>query len=134
MKPCRICSQEKSLDDFYVRYTTKDGHDTVCKSCHKARVSERRSQRGYFKSVSVNWKCVPRWLTTDQVEAIAAMYTKAKTLSKESGIPMVVDHIVPLRGKHVCGLHVPGNLRIVTRRENTKKGNKEVGYESWIVD
>jgi hypothetical protein len=131
MKPCRICSQEKSLDDFYKRYTTKDGHDTVCKSCHKARVSKRRTQRGYFKPVQVNWKCVPSWLSKDQVEMIAAMYGEARRLSKESGVPMVVDHIVPLRGKNVCGLHVPCNLRIVTKQANAQKGNKEIGYESW---
>ena len=129
MKSCRICNQGKRLDDFYVRYTTRDGRDSVCKECHKQRVTERRSQRGHFKSVSVNWKAVPIWITADDAKAIAAIYTQAKQLTKDSGIEMVVDHIVPLRGKNVCGLHVPSNLRIITRQENAKKKNKEIDYE-----
>jgi 5-methylcytosine-specific restriction endonuclease McrA len=50
----------------------------------------------------------------------------AKELQWLSDDELQVDHIIPLAGKNVCGLHVPWNLRVITGRENRKKYNKIV--------
>lgn len=55
-------------------------------------------------------------------EAIRAMYREAKRLSKLTGEMYVVDHIVPLDGKLVCGLHWHLNMRVIHWKENAKKG------------
>jgi hypothetical protein len=56
--------------------------------------------------------------------AIAEIYATAKRVSKTTGIPHEVDHIVPLLGKSVSGLHWEGNLRVVRRTVNRRKGNR----------
>lgn len=66
----------------------------------------------------------PSWLTEEHYAAIKAIYAEAVRLTKETGTPHHVDHIVPLRGKTASGLHVPWNLRAIPAFENLKKGAK----------
>ena len=66
----------------------------------------------------------PKWLTYRQKQDIKALYQQAVTLSTLTGEQYAVDHIVPINGEAVCGLHVPWNLRVITQEENLKKSNK----------
>lgn len=64
---------------------------------------------------------IPRWA---DLEKIRDIYKKCSEKTKISGIKHHVDHIIPLKGKNVCGLHVEYNLQIITASENCKKSNK----------
>jgi len=66
----------------------------------------------------------PKWLTEEHKLQIVAVYEESARLTLETGIQHHVDHIVPIRGKNVSGLHVPWNLQILTAEENYKKLNK----------
>lgn len=66
----------------------------------------------------------PKWLTTADRQAIKAIYEQANFMSRVCGEPMHVDHVYPLQGKKVSGLHCPANLQILTATENVKKSNK----------
>lgn len=66
----------------------------------------------------------PKWLTREQKSEMRALYQTAINLTQTTGEPYVVDHVCPLRSDVVCGLHVPWNLRVMTRTENLKKANK----------
>lgn len=66
----------------------------------------------------------PNWLTPLHLDNIKLFYEASSRLTKELGILFVVDHIIPLQGKNVSGLHVPWNLQVITDSENSKKNNK----------
>lgn len=66
----------------------------------------------------------PAWLTPLQLQHIKMFYEAAADLTKEFGILMSVDHIMPLRGELSSGLHVPWNLQVISLSENSKKGNR----------
>lgn len=68
-------------------------------------------------------KRTPPWLTEQQIAEISCFYSKAKLLEAQTGIKHHVDHIVPLQGENVSGLHVPWNLQILTQSDNCSKGN-----------
>lgn len=64
----------------------------------------------------------PAWLTETDKWMMREAYSLAKLRSKATGIKWEVDHIIPLRGEYVSGLHVPLNLQVITKTENRKKG------------
>ena len=96
----------------------------------------RQSMAGYEKAnrskVNAIWarkraaraNATPDWLTLEHHRQIEAVYAEAQRLSRETGIAHHVDHIVPLQGSAICGLHVPWNLRAIPAVENLKKHNK----------
>lgn len=66
----------------------------------------------------------PSWLTAEHKARILAFYVEARRLGLETGLEHHVDHIVPLRGKTVSGLHVPWNLQVLPGSLNRSKSNK----------
>ena len=66
----------------------------------------------------------PKWLSKDDWWFIKEVYELASLRSKLTKVQWHVDHIIPLRGKNVSGLHVPQNLRVIVWKENQRKTNK----------
>lgn len=71
-------------------------------------------------------KRTPHWLTDCDFILIKKKYELAKSKTQSTGEQWVVDHILPLRGELVSGLHVPSNLRVIKATTNARKYNKYV--------
>lgn len=65
----------------------------------------------------------PLWLTEDDIWMTREIYELAALRTKLTGIEWEVDHIVPLNGENVSGLHIPSNLQVITALENRQKSN-----------
>lgn len=87
-------------------------------------IEEQRLRRSRVKMAT------PSWLSKKDFEQMNQLYKIARSLTKVSGVDYTVDHIIPIKNKVVCGLHVPNNLQILTRSQNCAKAQKlqGVGY------
>lgn len=61
-------------------------------------------------------KAIPKWANLRRIKSIYM------ACADKPGFQ--VDHIIPILGKNVCGLHVENNLRIITKLDNLEKSNK----------
>lgn len=147
MKKCTKCNKIKPLTEFNKRNASKDGLRYECKECHKNQSLDWQRANPGKRSVhnqkwgknnkakkNANWakyhyakmQRTPKWLTEgDHIEMNWA-YQISRERSETEGLEYNVDHIEPVQGEHVSGLHVPWNLRIITKTENVKKSNKNL--------
>lgn len=73
------------------------------------------------KAQLLRMKRCPEWADHQKIQLV---YKQARILSKLLGEPCHVDHIIPLQGKTVSGLHIHTNLQILLGKENLQKSNK----------
>lgn len=67
----------------------------------------------------------PGWLTEDDLWLMQQAYELAQIRTALFGFPWHVDHIFPLQGRRVSGLHVPTNLQVIPGTDNCKKSNRD---------
>jgi 5-methylcytosine-specific restriction endonuclease McrA len=125
---------QKAKQEYYGRnretvIARAQARDTTKVTEYKLAYKERNPDL-YKELVSLRRRrfrlATPKWLSVGQKMEIRLKYRLAIELSRRTGERYVVDHIVPLQGGEVCGLHVPWNLEVVTQAENLKKSNKLV--------
>ena len=152
-KVCNYCLQDLDISFFHAKKNGKYGVRAQCVECVKkyAKINKKNINE-YYKSWCINnpekvqekskkyaqknkgllnaknikrkttkLKATPKWAN---LIAIKAKYQLAAMFNKETEQRWHVDHIVPLKGKNVCGLHVEYNLRVIPAKENLKKSNR----------
>lgn len=83
-------------------------------SKNRARYGEINARRR-----AAQLQATPFWLTPKHIAEMRKTFAFAKAICGH------VDHIVPLKGKTVCGLHVPWNLQVLDPASNMSKSNRE---------
>ena len=137
-RTCIRCGDEKAASEFY-----SSSSANICKICWRAGANQRYAEKRAMCLATANAyyakarsKCLSAvnqrratkfngippqpWANQFFIEEI---YDLAHRRSRLTGIRWDVDHIVPLRSKIVCGLHVERNLQVITHRQNCQKRN-----------
>jgi hypothetical protein len=110
-KSRNIESQETKLE------RQKQVRNWFAKNKHMRSVYEAKYQQAKIKRT-------PKWMSEDDFWMIKEIYELAALRTKMLGFLWHVDHIIPIRGKNVSGLHVPLNLQVIPWIDNVKKSNK----------
>lgn len=87
---------------------------------HKRNQAQRSANRAAYRARKLKQTItLPDWA----IREMRDIYERATHLTKTTGESHHVDHILPLKHKLFCGLHVPWNLQILPQRLNMKKSN-----------
>lgn len=85
-----------------------------------------QNNKGYYSASAKTRKAnkiqrTPAWADKDRIQSyynVCAFFNVVNGYAKYH-----VDHIIPLQGKTVSGLHVHNNLQVIPAKENLSKGN-----------
>lgn len=153
MKTCSKCHRELPFTEFTwcksARCLLGGYHCSRCKSCMAEIASAWQAanySRAYTKQqawreanrsqwngrmaeitkrrYAAKMQRLPAWFDADKVKEVYELATEFR----EAGFAVDVDHIVPLQGERVSGLHWHGNLRVCLAAVNRSKGNRLSAY------
>ena len=147
LSKCKMCEKEKGKIDrennkeYYIEYRKNNIHydsdyykkryikdrDKILERCKKY----RENNKGKISAASRRYTLskiqrTPAWADLKAIEDVYIDCEELNLAAKTAGCTeiFVVDHIIPLRGKLVSGLHIETNLQIITAAQNAEKSNK----------
>jgi hypothetical protein len=128
---CTLCMQWLPSDSFWKNPSTKAGLLGTCIPCTQAR-RRKYMENPEYRAMVARYQATrreavklqtPPWYDQSQMEPL---YAEAQRLTLTTGKMHHVDHIVPLMGELVRGLHVHWNCVVMEGSANIRKGNKLV--------
>jgi hypothetical protein len=113
LKPCASCHRVFTLENFHNNVNKTYGKDSYCIPCFNDFVRSMRKEYQARKKAN-KLQRTPAWANLDKIAEIYANCPEGYH----------VDHIIPLQGELVSGLHVENNLQYLSALENIQKSNK----------
>jgi hypothetical protein len=135
MSKCKECSKaakrqwakenRERLRDYDKKYYKREDRQEYMKEYLS---KHQKENKGYWNAKNAKHRATklqqtPPWLTEDQLWLINEIYDLAALRTEVTGVEHHVDHVVPLQGNTVSGLHLPWNLQVLTAYENLSKSN-----------
>ncbi len=131
---CKDCHSKMNSEKYYEKH--EENRARLAKYYLDNHEKEKASRREHYQKNKSTYlfnfykredrlkEATPNWLTAEMLSEIKDIYARRQEISNVTGVEHHVDHIVPIQGIDVCGLHVPWNLQILTAEENLRKSNK----------
>ena len=123
--PEQLCAdREYSRQNAVVwRKNNPDHENTKVVKRRWTKENPEKTYANVAKRRSAKIRRMPNWLNAGHRLEIDSVYALCNAW-RSIGFDYHVDHIAPLQGKSVSGLHVPWNLQILPAKENISKGNR----------
>ena len=119
----REVAKQRASEWYYKNYEyARERQNIYCSNWKKVNSDKHCALQNKRRAAKLN--ATPRWLTVEQLKDIEVLYTLAKEKTLQTQEQYHVDHIIPLKGKTVCGLHVAWNLQVIPAKENLRKSNR----------
>lgn len=132
-KECSSCHRLLTYDQFHKNSSSATGRTAYCKTCRVAYnafiYTKDSTKESHSKSYTKHKAAIIERNIHYKGERALRCVTwadRSKLLEIYANCPegYHVDHILPLKGELVSGLHVPENLQYLSKEDNLKKGNK----------
>jgi hypothetical protein len=109
-------AKRKEINEYFKVWSSKNKEKrrASCRSWRLNNLDKHAAKEAKRRFAKLNQ--TPKWLTNDHLAEINGFYSLAQHFGFH------VDHIVPLKGKNVSGLHVPWNLQVLPAELNLSKG------------
>ena len=120
LKFCPRCEKVKILDSFWKNSNKPSSYNSYCTRCIQP-LNTKAHRSIQAKRRAAKLQSTPKWANLDKI----------KNIYDNCPIGYHVDHIIPLQGKYICGLHVENNLQYLTASENASKKNYHHSEECW---
>lgn len=120
---CRVCESASVLRYYYKNQEEKIEYQKKRNRLMLDVYRHRKNAHGAaYRAASRS--ATPSWLTKEDRKHMRDLYNLREQLTNKTGTLHHVDHVIPLNGLSVCGLHVPWNLQVIPSTQNSQKSNQ----------